>query len=184
MTNIQKIIPIFLAAVLLFSGCGQNTALTAFHEDMNGFYESLSAAADAIEAIDPASETAVNELLAQLDQMDSLFQSLASIEVPDDYEDQFGNIEELADQASEYMTETGVLYKEAYEQDTPDSSLLLAAEESYSRAMKRVNYIAQLLQGQVPEGENITVIENEDEPDWTGGDLEETTEDTTTKATE
>ena len=35
--------------------------------------------------------------------------------VPDDYEDQFGNIEELADEAAEYMTEADALYHEAFE---------------------------------------------------------------------
>ena len=73
------------------------------------------------------------------------------------------------------MTEAGSLYHEAYEQASLDESLLMAAEENYSRAMKRVNYIAQLLQGQMPEGDNITVIESDDDPDWTGGDLEEDT---------
>ena len=122
-------------------------------------------------SIDPASDTAVNQLLSQLDQIDMLFQQLAAIEVPDDFEDQFGNIEELADEAADYMTEADSLYHEAYAEERLDESLLMAADENYSRAMKRVNYIAQLLQGQIPEGDNITVIEADDEPDWTGGDL-------------
>ena len=122
-------------------------------------------------SIDPASDTAVNQLLSQLDQIDMLFQQLAAIEVPDDFEDQFGNIEELADEAADSMTEADSLYHEAYAEERLDESLLMAADENYSRAMKRVNYIAQLLQGQIPEGDNITVIEADDEPDWTGGDL-------------
>lgn len=171
----HKIVPALLLGALLLAGCGKDAALTAFHDDMNGFYESLSAAASALEGIDPSSETAADQLLSQLDQMDVLFQDLAAIEVPADYEDQFGNIEELADEAASYMTEAGSLYHEAYEQASLDESLLMAAEENYSRAMKRVNYIAQLLQGQMPEGDNITVIESDDDPDWTGGDLEEDT---------
>jgi len=67
--------------------------------------------------------------------------------------------------------EASDLYHEVYEDEGIDESVLMTADEYYSRAMKRVNYIAQYLQGHVPEGSNITVIENTDEPDWTGGDL-------------
>lgn len=176
MKKIHKTLPVIIATAFALTGCGKDAALTAFHEDMNGFYESLYASAGALGAIDPASETAADEMLSQMDQMESIFQELAAIEVPDDYEDQFGNIEELADEAAEYMTEAGALYHEAYEETSLDDSLLMAADENYSRAMKRVNYIAQLLQGRIPEGDNITVIHTDDEPDWTGGDLEEETE--------
>ena len=171
MRRSYQYVSLLVFLVVSLSGCGKNAALTTFYNDMNGFYESLYAASNTMNAIDPASETAHNELLGQLDQIDGLFQQLASIEVPDDYEDQFGNIEELADEAAEYMTEADSLYHEAYAEERLDESLLMAADENYSRAMKRVNYIAHLLQGKIPEGDNITVIEADDEPDWTGGDL-------------
>ena len=174
MKTIKTVCIIFLVMAMLLSGCGEDAALSTFHEDMNGFYESLSTSASALESIDPSSETAQNDLLSLPDQMDAHFKTLAAIEVPDEYEEQFGSIEELSDEASEYMTQASELYHEAYGQDSLDESLLMAADENYARAMKRVNYIAQYLQGQVPEGENITVIPSDDEPDWTGGDLEET----------
>jgi len=166
-----KALTLTLALSLFTAGCTQNPAMTAFHEEMKGFYESLFAVTSSLNAIDPVSETAASELLVQVDQMEALFQTLAAIEVPDDFEDQFGNIEELADEAAEYMVEASDLYHEVYEDEGIDESVLMTADEYYSRAMKRVNYIAQYLQGHVPEGSNITVIENTDEPDWTGGDL-------------
>ena len=162
---------LLLSASVLFAGCAKDAGLTVFHDEMNGFYEALYASANRLNSIDPSGESATQDLLNQLDQIEVLFNGLASIEVPDDYEDQFGNIEELADEAAAYMTEADTLYHEAFEDQRVDESILMAADENYSRAMKRVNYIAQLLQGHIPEGDNITVIQAEDEPDWTGGDL-------------
>lgn len=171
MKHKYKVLYLTIVLSLFTSGCAQNPAMAAFHEDMNGFYESLYTVTSSLNAIDPDAETAASELLVQVDQLETLFHDLAAIEVPDDFEDQFGNIEELADEAAEYMVEASDLYHEVYEDDGIDESVLMAADEYYSRAMKRVNYIAQYLQGHVPEGSNITVIENTDEPDWTGGDL-------------
>ena len=83
------------------------------------------------------------------------FEKLAELEVPEE----FISIEELADDASDYMNEAVRLYSEAYEEDYVSDSLIQAAIENYDSAMKRINYIAILLQGEIPEG--ATIVEGE-----------------------
>lgn len=166
----KKTASAILAIFLLFlAGCGSgNQELNTFHDEMDGFYDSLSAAVVSLESIDPQSDTAVTDMLAQLDSMDVLFDSLAGMEYPDP----FTNIKDTAIEASEYMEEAARLYHEAYA-DGYDDAIAEAAGENYSRAMKRINYVAILLQGRYPEDDNVMVISEPDEPDWNGG--EETT---------
>ncbi len=150
----------FLAGALpclWLAGCRKDAALTTFHDEMDSFYESLSAATGQLEAIDPASESAADDLLDVLASMDQLFQEMAAISVPEE----FANVEDLADEASLYMTEASALYAEAYADGLYDESIGQAAGENYTRAMKRVNYIAILLQGRIPEDEGVTVVEEE-----------------------
>ncbi len=156
--------------LFLLSGCGSDQAMVAFHDEMDGFYTSLSALVNDLESIDADSDTAVDEMLSDLDEMNVLFEQLAAIEVPAKMEEHFGNVAELADQASEYMAGADQLYHEAYAEGGYDESIAQAAWENYNRAMKRVNYIAILLQGRIPEDDNITVITEENEPDWNGGE--------------
>lgn len=151
---------------LLLAGCGENPDLTIFHDEMDDFYHSLSISVDALENIDPSSETAVSEMLTQLDTMTTLFDGLASIEVPELFE----NVEEPADEAAEYMAQADALYHEAYADGGYDEAIAQAAIENYSRAMQRVNYIAILLQRRYPDDENVTVVSEPDEPDWNGGE--------------
>lgn len=158
--------------LFLLSGCGSDPKLSAFYDQMDSFYQSLSITVNTLESVDPDSESAVDDMLAGLDEMSVLFGQLAEIEVPDKLEAHFGNVEELADQASDYMEEAGRLYHEAYADGGYDADIAQAAFENYTRAMKRVNYIAILLQGRIPEDDNITVITEDNEPDWNGGETD------------
>lgn len=164
----KKMDLLILTFFLLFlTGCGSgNQQLDTFHDDMDDFYDSLSTTVGALESIDPQSDTAVEEMLTQLDSMTVLFESLASMEYPEPFE----NIQETAFEASEYINAATELYHEAYADGSYDDSLAEAASENYTRAMKRINYIAILLQGRYPEDENVTVISEADEPDWNGGE--------------
>lgn len=168
----KKRIYVLLTAVtfLLLAGCGTDRELTAFHDRMDSFYHALSTAVAALENIDPASETAVDEVLASLDEMNLLFEDLASVAVPDDLKDQFENVETLADEAADCMSEANGFYHEAYAGGGYDDAAAQTAWEYYSRAMKRINYIAVILQGRLPEGDDITVISEEETTDWNGGE--------------
>lgn len=164
----RKKIPALIAGIclILLTGCGSNQALDTFHDDMDSFYDSLSAAVNVLENIDPDSETAVDDMLSQLENMSVLFDGLAAIETPEPFE----NIAEIADEAAEYMSEANILYHDAYADGNYDDSVAQAAAENYSRAMKRINYIAILLQGRYPEDENVTIVPESNEPDWNGGE--------------
>lgn len=141
--------------MLFFTGCGEREELTVFKENMNQFYEEVSAIESNIQSIDENSEDAVTTLLIYMEQMAVQFQQLAQLEVPAE----FISVEDLADDAYEYMAEAVRLYEEAYEEDYVSDPLIQAASENYASAMRRINYIALLLQGEIPEG--ATVIEME-----------------------
>lgn len=141
--------------MVFFTGCGEKEELTTFKDDMDNFYTEISAIETAIDSIDESSENAVADLLIHLEQMSAQFQQLAQVEIPEE----FINVEELAEDASNYMNEAVRLYGEAYEEDYVSDSLIQAAADNYESAMKRINYIAVLLQGEIPEG--ATVVEDE-----------------------
>ncbi len=152
---------ITLICMMTLAGCGEKEELTTFKENINDFYMEVSAIETAIAAIDESSEDAVTTLLINLEQMSTQFRQLAEMEVPEE----FISVEDLADDAADYMYEAVRLYGEAYEEDYVSDSLIQAAAENYDSAMKRINYIAILLQGEIPEG--ATVVEgdgNEFEP--------------------
>ena len=154
------ILALFLCMSMI-TGCGEKEELTTFKEEMKDFYTEVSAIESSINAIDEQAEDAVSALLIQLEQMSTQFQQLAELEVPEE----FISVEDLADDAADYMYEAVRLYGEAYEEDYVSDSLIQAAAENYESAMKRVNYIAVLLQGKIPEGAMIIEGEgNEFEP--------------------
>ena len=155
----------FLICLLLIStlsGCGKDESLTQFETDMNQFKENIKKISEEMDAIDPTSDTASQDLLACLTKMNEEFQFLANISVPA----KFSNIEQLADDASSYMQASLELYTQAYANDTYDENLAATASENYSRAMKRVQYISELLQGKVPDGTEVSITE-EDGIDFT-----------------
>lgn len=144
-----------MMSMLVFTGCGEKEELTVYEENMKNFYAEISEIENAIAEIDESSENAVNTLLINMEEMAACFQTLANMDVPEE----FISIEELADDASAYMDEAVRLYSEAYEEDYVSDALVQAATENYESAMKRINYIAALLQGEIPEG--ATVVEGD-----------------------
>lgn len=144
-----------LLCMTFFTGCGEREELTVFQEDMSEFYEEVSAIESNIVSIDESSEDAVTTLLFNMEQMLLQFQQLAEMDVPEE----FISVEDLADDAYDYMKEAVRLYEEAYEEDYISDPLIQAASENYASAMRRINYIALLLQGEIPEG--ATVVEGD-----------------------
>lgn len=149
------IISCLVLGMMFFTGCGEREELTTFKEEISLFYEEVSAIENNMQNIDESSEDAVVTLLSYLEQMSLQFQKLAEMEVPPE----FISIEDLADDAYEYMSEAVRLYGEAYEEDYVSDPLIQAASENYASAMRRINYIALLLQGEIPEG--ATIVEGD-----------------------
>ena len=144
-----------IAGLLAVSGCGQSEKLGAFQESIENFYAEVSGIESEIRHIDVKSEDAVTALLILLEQMSVQLDILAKAEVPDE----FASVAELAQDAQMYMTEASRLYQEAFSEDQVKEPYVEAAIENYESAMKRIDYIAVLLQGEIPEG--ATVVEGE-----------------------
>ena len=147
---------IFISSILLLIGCGDKK-LVSFQDDMTQFKDNVLKISKTMDNIDATSDTAIDELLSCLDNMNEQFLFLAAIEVPS----KFSNIESLADEASTYMGESVSLYHEYYESTDYDDSVRQAANENYIRAMKRKDYISILLQGNIPDDTEVMVTEED-----------------------
>ena len=132
---------------LLLVGCKSNPELDSYKANMNQFFENIKTFDSSINSIDPESETAVNDLLYILDTMNTNFEQMASLPVPEG----FPGVEELADEASEYMNEAVSYYHQAFESEPFDSYLEDIAKQNYDRANIRLQYIVSILHGDIPE---------------------------------
>lgn len=156
--NSKKLLLSAILLCLFLSGCGKkNQELTEYQENMTTFYEQVSTISASIEAIDPASETATADLLSNLDLMSEQFQYLSEMTVPKEFE----NVESLANDASSYMSQAVELYHEAYSNGSYNEYTAQAAYEYYARAMTRISYISDLLQGKIPDDANVVVTTGE-----------------------
>lgn len=160
-----RITAIFAVCFSFFlGGCGNNEELDAYKANMNQFFENVRVFDSSINAIDPESDTAVSDLLALLDSMDKSFAQMASLEVPEG----FPGVEQLASEASEYMTEAVSYYHQAFEGETYDSALADVAKQNYDRANLRIQYIVSILHGDIPE--EIYTYEDTDSEEITEDD--------------
>ncbi|HJA93149.1 MAG TPA: hypothetical protein H9717_08580 [Candidatus Eisenbergiella merdipullorum] len=145
-------------SALLLSGCGRDQALETFYSEMEDFTVKANQDFQMLSGIDPSSETAVDELLSAMDSLSDTFEMLADISVPKE----FASIEELADEASSYMTEAASLYHEAYADGGYSESIAATAQENYDRAVMRMNIISEVLQGETPTEASVTVTTEAD----------------------
>ncbi len=139
---------------LLAGGCGQqqDPVLTNYKEVMTDFYDKLTYYDSAINAIDPDSETAKSELLGYLDEMNQTYKTMAAATIPDE----FSGISDISVEAADYMEKAAEFYHMAYDNEFDNDSVMLA-EQYYQRANNRALVMLQVLHGQVPEGEGISV---------------------------
>ncbi len=110
-----------------------------------------------MDVIDTTSPDAAYSLLGCLDELEVQFAILSEMKVPS----KFAGIESLADEASSYMTEAVSLYHEVFENTEYDVTTADIAKENYDRAMKRLSYISSLLQGKLPDDDNLIITEEE-----------------------
>lgn len=162
----------------LLTGCGNKAALDNYKANMTQFFENMKIYDSSINAIDVNSDTAVSELLTLLDSMDKSFAQMASLEVPEG----FPGVDELADEASEYMTEAVSYYHQAFEGEEYNSSLADVAKQNYDRANLRIQYILSILHGDIPE-EIYTYEDEADSSEETYTYEDETSENNTPSET-
>lgn len=151
---------VVLAALPFLSGCGKSGELDDYYAAMDAFAVQADQDFEALSQVDPDSATAVEDLLMAMDQLAASFETLAGIPVPR----QFSTLENLADEASSYMTEAASLYREAYADGQYAENVAATAQENYDRAVKRMEYISQILQGEMPTDDSITITTENDAP--------------------
>lgn len=142
----------FLISMTL-TGCGEDPELAQFKDEIENFCTNISELDTSINSIDAASDTAAQELLGYLEQLDVEFQQLAAIDFPEE----FDYLEELADDSSQYMTTAVSSYHEAYSNDSYNEYTAEYAHENYSRAYKRVQIIITFLHGEKPDDADLTI---------------------------
>ncbi len=149
---------LFVAFVSLLcitlSGCGNETSeeLDKYKTGMTEFYDKLAYYNNAINAIDADSDSAKSELLGYLDEMNVAYQNMAAMEVPEE----FSGISDIAVEAAEYMQKANEFYHQAYDNEFDENSEALASQY-YQRANSRALVMLQVLHGEVPSGEGVTV---------------------------
>ncbi len=147
-----------MLALVMLSGCGKKDKdLQKYYDNMNKFTNELTKLSDKLNNIDTTDSKNAKTLLKTLDSMELQFRHLSEYDVPE----QFASNEELADEAYSYMQEAVSMYHTYYDDPETDINTADAAYENYKRAMKRVEYISIILQGELPEGDNIEVTEQE-----------------------
>ncbi|WP_026518984.1 hypothetical protein [Butyrivibrio sp. FCS006] len=139
---------------LLVTGCGkkEDPKLEAYRESMTTFYSDLSRYDNEINALDPDDEAAKIQLLDLLDQMNLTYKTMAEAPVPDE----FYGIADISVEAADYMQKADEFYHMAYDNEFDSDSEMLA-QQYYERANSRAQVILQVLHGEVPEGEGISV---------------------------
>ena len=152
--RLSDVIIVLTLSCAVITGCGKQAdpELDAYKDNMTSFYSKLSEYDSRINSIDPDSENAGTELLAVLDEMNETYKNMATIEIPEE----FTGISDIAVEAADYMDKANEFYHQAYDGDFDTDSEMLASQY-YQRANDRVMIMLQVLHGEVPEGEGITV---------------------------
>ena len=158
----KRIFALLLSASMLFAlaGCGEDSELEKYRKEVESFYADVIEINDNINAIDAESENAPQKLLNELDSLNERFQEFGELEVPEEYI----AVESLADEAASFMNEAVSLYHSSFSEGTFNDFSVGMAYEKYCRAILRINYIGDILQGKTLEGENINIhYEDEEE---------------------
>ncbi len=153
----KSFVGIFVVCVLgvsLLAGCGHKAdpELDEYKQKMTEFYDSLGRYDSDINAIDPQAEDAGAVLLGYIDEMNESYGKMAEAHIPD----AFSGISDIALEAADYMQKADEFYHQAYDGEFDENSEMLASQY-YQRANARAMVILQVLHGEVPEGEGISV---------------------------
>ena len=145
---------IYLSALFLM-GCGKDEALDEYQANMETFFNDIAEINDNMNSIDVTGEGYINEFFGYLDALDEEVAWMAELEVPEE----FSAVDDLADQASENMTQAVSYYHLAYGGEEYNADMESAAREYYDRANTIIQYIITILHGEIPEGEGVTYTE-------------------------
>ncbi|MCR4618546.1 MAG: hypothetical protein K5669_10255 [Lachnospiraceae bacterium] len=145
-----------MLTALSFTGCTSNedksAQLTEFRNTVDTFCETIASLDSSINNAGDSDDTA--SVLSNLDTLNTSFAEFASVDFPKDYD----YLENLADEAADYMSTAVTSYHQAFEQCTDKESFenkYNYAGENYSRAYKRINVIVSFLNGETTDDATI-----------------------------
>lgn len=124
---------VILLSILLLSGCGTSQKLEElqnYRSEMDGFCSSVSSLQAQIDAIEPDSESAQEELLSLLDQLAEASAEAAGFSTPEGYEE----AGEMCRRASDYLQEAKGEYHAAFEATPFDTESFQKGLDSYQSA--------------------------------------------------
>lgn len=124
---------VIVLTILLLSGCGTSQNLKElqnYRSEMDDFCSSVSSLQSQIDAIDPDSENAQQELLSLLDQLAEVSAKAAEISTPEGYEE----AGEMCRRASDYLQEAKGEYHAAFEATPFDTESFQKGLDSYQSA--------------------------------------------------
>ena len=144
--KIKKLITTVSLILILSCACGKSeddpsAKLKAYHEGITAFNTEISELSARMDAIDINAEDAATTLLICLDEMNTHFEELSELSVPDRYNGAKG----LAVQAYSSMSESVNLYHQLYSAETFDPELSDRAKLRYDEAMGFVDSIGTLI---------------------------------------
>lgn len=141
-----------ILTVVSLTACGEDPQLTQFRNNIESFCTKVSVIDNSINSIDAQSDNAVSELLSNLDELNSVFQSFADLDFPEE----FDYLEDLADKSGEYMSIAVSSYHDAYRNNSYNESTAEYAKENYSRAYKCIQIIITFLHGDTPDDSDLS----------------------------
>lgn len=156
----KRLALLLLSAVLLTGCANEDTEILAFKEDVNAFCNNIVEIDTSINEISNNTQDteglaeAKKELLTCLDNLEEEFAKFSALNFPEEYD----YLEEMAEEADEYMTEAVNYYHTIYEDDEKyNASMEEYANENYARAYKRIKVIVALLRGETPDVDGLTI---------------------------
>ena len=152
---------LLLISSLILSGCGQKKPVNnQFENEINAFCDRIVEIDSSINKIsnktgdEAGLEVAKEELLNCLSSLKDEFKKFANMDFPQEYD----YLEQMADEAGDYMTEAVNTYDSMYGTDNGyNVNLEEYADENYARAYKRVRIITALLRGETPDEEGLII---------------------------
>lgn len=141
----KKAVTIAILITFLLTACGKKSddALETYCSQMTAFYDRVAEIDEGINAIDPDRNTAADDLLKELDELNDLFSEMAEYEVPEE----FSAMGDLPQEAAEYMDKAVTSYHNAYDGEYDEAAEYLAGEY-YERANIRIRYMLSILHGE------------------------------------
>lgn len=148
----KKLMILFLCCIML-TGCNnrESIEITRFRTEINTFCDNIKEIDTSINEItnitadEEGLAEATKTLMNHMDKLDEEFTKFANMDFPTEYD----YLEKLADEAGSYMTEAVNAYHKTFE-DNYTESMEDYAQQNYSRAYKRVQYIIDTLNGKDP----------------------------------